>query len=489
MAPESRDTTSTISTELLASTALLFGAALLVAVLAAILLLPFLQSPGAIALFLGLILLADLLILFLFLRSLLRRSVLEPLNRIGEHAERIASGDFQHRIPPTDREELDRLVDSVNTMAERLIRDQRLLEENVRSLEETNRELVETSDELVRTARMASVGTLAGGIAHEVGNPLGALRTALDVARARAERGGQVGEPLEMALEEARRIDAIIRSVLQFVRSAAVAEQEWEAVDLAIQVEEAVELLERRGTLDGIGVKVASESPPCPPVSAHPQLIEQLLVNLLVNAVQAVQDGGPGGAPEEGGTAEVGDSGEAEDSVEASESAELFEGGGDLVEVRLRREFPSQLRADPRREGDPPGTDYSHRRRMARLREGERGTPAVHPGPDAVIEVRDRGPGIPEEMLEEVFDPFFTTRAPGEGTGMGLAITSRIVQELGGRLEAENRPDGGALFRVRLPGVSDPEASDPDPDGRAMGREAEPETAHLSHGGEPNHGE
>jgi len=451
MAPESRDTTSTISTELLASTALLFGAALLVAVLAAILLLPFLQSPGAIALFLGLILLADLLILFLFLRSLLRRSVLEPLHRIGEHAERIAAGDYEHRIPSTDLLELDRLVASVNTMAERLIRDQRLLEENVRSLEATNRELVETSDELVRTARMASVGTLAGGIAHEVGNPLGALRTALDAARRRAERGGEVEEPLAMALEEARRIDAIIRSILEFVRSAADAEQEWQAVDLATQVEQTVDLLQRRGTLDGVGVKVRAQRPPCPSVSGHPQLIEQLLVNLLVNAAQAVQD------------------------VAADEAQ---------VEVRLRREFPSQLRAEPRREDDPPGTDYSHRRRLARLREGERGTSAVHPGPDAVIEVLDRGAGIPEEMLEEIFDPFFTTRDPGEGTGMGLAITSRIVRELGGRLEVENRPDGGALFRVRLPGVAESDLAGP-----VAGAEAEPRTADLSHGGEPSDGE
>ena len=460
MAPESRDTTSTISTELLASTALLFGAALLVAVLAAILLLPFLQSPGAIALFLGLILLADLLILFLFLRSLLSRSVLEPLDRIGEHAERIAAGDYEHRIPSTDLVELDRLVASVNTMAERLIRDQRLLEENVRSLEATNRELVETSDELVRTARMASVGTLAGGIAHEVGNPLSALRTTLDVARRRAERGGDVDEPLAMALEEARRIDTIIQSVLQFVRSSADADQAWEDVDLVQQAEASVDLLRRRGTLDGIEAEVRSAKAPPPLVSAHPQLVEQLLVNLLVNAVQAVRSAREGAG---------------EGNVEDSRPQ---------VEIFLRGESPSQLRAEPRRDDDPPGTDYSHRRRLSRLREGEPGWPAVHPGPDAVLEVRDRGPGIPEAMLEEVFDPFFTTRDPGEGTGMGLAITSRIVQELGGRLEAENRPDGGALFRVRLPGVAESE-----PAGPVAGAEAEPGTADLSHRSEASHGE
>lgn len=415
--PKPRGSSSTtISGELLVSTALLFGAALLVAVLAGVLVLPYLESAGAATLFLGLLVAADLAILFLFLRHLLRRSVLTPLREIGEHTERIAAGDFEHRIPATGRDELDRMVGSVNAMARRLIRDQRLLEENVRSLEETNRELVDTTNELIRTARMASVGTLAAGIAHELGNPLGALRTSLDVARSRMEAGGNVDEALQAALEEAGRIDAIIRSVLEFVRPSR--EDGGDGAPTVVEpvsaVERAVDLLERRGALDGVSVRIETDER-VPPVQARGQLLEQVLVNLLMNAVQA------------GGDREVG--------------------------VRVRGEEPPGGRPTPRRDDDPPGADYSHRRRMARLRRGEPAVEVVPREVDVVLEVLDRGPGVDEDHLERIFDPFFTTRAPGEGTGMGLAITVRIVQELGGELDAENREGGGACFRVRLPAV------------------------------------
>jgi C4-dicarboxylate-specific signal transduction histidine kinase len=70
---------------------------------------------------------------------------------------------------------------------------------------------------------------------------------------------------------------------------------------------------------------------------------------------------------------------------------------------------------------------------------------------DVVLRVEDNGPGIPPDLLPRVFDPFFTTKAPGEGTGLGLTITARIVQELGGTVDADNREQGGARFTVRLP--------------------------------------
>jgi two-component system, NtrC family, sensor kinase len=420
---------TTISGELLLSTALLFGAALLVAVLAVVLLLPVLPSPGAITLFLSLILLADLAILFFFLRSLLARSVLRPLEEIGAHAERIAAGDLAHRIPPTGRVELDRLVTSVNEMAGQLIREREHLAENVESLERTNRELVGTTDELLRTARMASVGTLAAGIAHEVGNPLGALRGALEGARRRLETGGNADEPLEIALEEARRIDAIIRSVLAFVR---VDEQrdEWQRLDLGAEVRSAVQLLERRAVLPPSSVRI-EVVPGARVVRGRPQLLEQVLVNLLVNAAQSV-------------------SGSTNDpSADGAPVPRRPAGGIDVV-VRSAHEGTEGML--PRREDDPPGIDYSHRRRLARLRRGVPPRPEGTSGRDVVIEVRDRGEGIPREDLDRVFDPFFTTRPPGEGTGMGLAITARIVEELGGRLEIENRDGGGTLVQVRLPG-------------------------------------
>lgn len=72
-------------------------------------------------------------------------------------------------------------------------------------------------------------------------------------------------------------------------------------------------------------------------------------------------------------------------------------------------------------------------------------------GADAVLAIRDTGPGIAPEHLEKVFDPFFTTKQPGEGTGLGLAISYEIVHELGGSIHAANDPRGGARFEIVLP--------------------------------------
>jgi len=68
---------------------------------------------------------------------------------------------------------------------------------------------------------------------------------------------------------------------------------------------------------------------------------------------------------------------------------------------------------------------------------------------DALISVRDNGIGI--EDLDNLFEPFYTTKAPGDGVGLGLAISSGIVNDLGGRLTAKNARDGGAVFEIRLP--------------------------------------
>jgi len=67
------------------------------------------------------------------------------------------------------------------------------------------------------------------------------------------------------------------------------------------------------------------------------------------------------------------------------------------------------------------------------------------------LEVKDTGPGIPGEAMPRIFDPFFTTKSPGEGSGLGLSVSYGIVAELGGRLWAENSPEGGASFLLELP--------------------------------------
>ena len=160
-------------------------------------LIPVLDSPTQGVLFIATLLAADLVVLFLFGGAFLQRSLVNPLERLAGETRSIASGEYHLRVSPSDHQELDQLARSVNAMADRLIADQALLADNVASLDRTNEELVVARDQVVHAARLASVGTLAAGIAHEVGNPLGAIMAYLDVAKGRISREGGDTELLE----------------------------------------------------------------------------------------------------------------------------------------------------------------------------------------------------------------------------------------------------------------------------------------------------
>ena len=187
--------------ELLVAFGVLFGGGILVASIGLALILPTLDSAGEAALYILTILLAELGVIFLFGRITLGRALFNPMDRLVEDVKTMATGAYEHRVCPAPTLELQAVADSVNAMAERLIQDQRALANNIDSLDETNKALVEARAQVVRAARLASTGTLASGIAHELGNPLGALLAYVDVARSRAESEGGDTELLDSALD------------------------------------------------------------------------------------------------------------------------------------------------------------------------------------------------------------------------------------------------------------------------------------------------
>ncbi len=203
---------------LLVRLALLFAVAQVIAAAGVLVALPALreQPLGAASLVaLGVV---DLVLLALFATWIIKGSLGGPVERLAADIHRIVDGDYHHRVGETHRSELMEIRESVNRLADRLIADQRLLAENVESLQGTNRELVIVRDQMVHSARLASVGTLAAGIAHEVGNPLGAITAFVDVARMRTQRDGGDTDILDSIRAEAGRIDRIVRGLLDYAR-------------------------------------------------------------------------------------------------------------------------------------------------------------------------------------------------------------------------------------------------------------------------------
>jgi two-component system NtrC family sensor kinase len=355
---------------------------------------------------LGALLLLDVLVYVLLANSLIVRLVLRPVQAAVETAQAVAGGDYARRAPEGESREMAALSQALNRMTEQLLENQEKLAHNVRSLDETNRRLLATARDLVEAEKLASIGRLAAGVAHEVGNPLGALLGYAAVLR----RRGADPELADGVEGEARRIDRIVRGLLDYARPAP---PEREPVDVNAAARAAVGVLRVQGVLRDVEIRLELAEG-LPPVLGSPHLLEQAFLNLLDNARQAM-DGR----------------------------------GAITISTQLER-YQAPAGIPYRRADDPPGISYAHLRRhtVTSVRDPHR----IEPGTETIrITVADTGPGIPPEHIDKVFDPFFTTRAPGEGTGLGLAIVASTVADFGGRIEASSGADGGAVFTLSLP--------------------------------------
>ena len=369
-----------LRTELLINIAVLAAGALVLAVCSALLAPLFGGGLAGFAL-LAVLVLADLAIFILFGRYLVSRLITRPIDHLVEATESVAAGELTRRAPSADTRELDRLASSVNHMTDRLL---------------------DAQGALVRAEKLASVGRLAAGIAHEVGNPLSAIANYLEVLR---RRGADL-EVVNAVDREAGRIDGIVRSLLAYARPGAV---NRERLDPAAVARDVVQLLTSQGVLRGIDVAVQVDAPPA--IFGDRIALEQVLVNLLLNAVDAA---GPGGR------------------ITIAVSPVTLGAG---TEAPRRSTDGRDSRAFSRQE-----------RRSGRFLNGiADGTRA------ALIVVADSGPGVPADIAGRIFDPFFTTKDPGRGTGLGLAIAQRIVEDHGGRVDVGRAREGGAAFSVILP--------------------------------------
>ncbi len=317
-------------------------------------------------------------------------SIINPIRRLTEAASRIAGGSFGERVDIKSDNEIGVMAASFNKMAGRI-------EEEIKTLERVNKELVSAQEEVLRSSTLAAVGRLAAGIAHEIGNPLGAVGGYLQILERGSLDSGDEKDIIKRAGREVARIDAILREFLEFSRSGKKA---MEPVDVNALIEESISGLAGHRDFEGVSVKT-SLAADLPPVIMNEGKLRQVFVNLLVNAAQAMS------------------------SLEGPREISV------RTEVKKVPVKGANLR---RRKDDKP------------LRPGEKVYREY-----VFVSIGDRGTGIGEEDAMRIFEPFYTTKEVGKGTGLGLFVSKSILTTYGGEIEFESEVGKGSTFTVRLP--------------------------------------
>jgi two-component system, NtrC family, sensor histidine kinase HydH len=246
--------------------------------------------------------------------------------------------------------------------------------------------------------RLAALGSMAAGLAHEVKNPLGAIKGAaqlLEEVGASTPDDPTAREFVGIIIEEVNRLDRVVGSFLDYARPHA---GNPIPVDMNAAVRRTVQILSSQITDGAIDVHLAL-SEPMPRTRIDPEKFRQVLMNLIKNAIQAM------------------------------------DGHGKItVSTSVRRSPRARM---PSYDGAPPPSRRS----------------LVEDAELVEVGVRDTGPGISPKVLRNLFIPFFTTKT--QGTGLGLAISQSIVRNAGGMIEVQSQPGAGTTFTIVLPSAGD----------------------------------
>ena len=312
------------------------------------------------------------------------RGIADPLAALADQSSRIArlEVDASTEPPRTRLRELRQLSGAIEEMRQSL-------EDNFAERERSARALAESESRLLQSQKLEAVGQLAGGVAHDFNNLLTAIRGYTALLRERLEGDDQGLDDLTEIDHASERAADLTNQLLAFSRRQHV---EPQVVDVNALVASAVRLLTRL-----MGERVSLETvyePDLPPVRIDPSQLHQVLVNLAVNARDAMPDGG-------------------------SLTITTSRGG------RIRSLAPAEQELTSAG-GSPP----------------------------VVISCVDTGAGMPPEVRSRAFEPFFTTKEKGRGTGLGLATCWGIVKDAGGALEIDSAPGAGTVVQVILPAVS-----------------------------------
>jgi two-component system NtrC family sensor kinase len=244
------------------------------------------------------------------------------------------------------------------------------LEENLVKLQQFQKELQDTQAQLIQSEKLASMGQLAAGVAHEINNPLGTILLYSDLMLKEAPQGSQNWQDLKLVVDETTRCRRIVSDLLNFARQNEVLAQ---ATDLNALIRTVIGELREQPSFARVEI-IEDLDEALPPIQADPAQLHQVFVNLIANAAEAMPDGG-------------------------TLSVSTRRSGNELISIAFQ----------------------------------------------------DTGYGIPEENLNKLFTPFFTTKPIGKGTGLGLAIVYGIVKMHRGQIDVKSQVGVGTTFTVTLP--------------------------------------
>src|ERR1700732_3464845 len=334
-------------------------------------------------------------------------SLIGPVKQIEAQLNQVAAGHFTQRVDVINRDELGALGTDVNKMSEELGRLYQQLRQRTNDLTESLEDLRTAQDRLVQSEKLASLGQVTAGIAHEIKNPLnfvnnfsalsaelvGEMKDALsdiDLDKNKREELDEIAEMLkdnlEKVVQHGKRADSIVKNMLQHSREGS---GEHRPSDINVIVDERLNLAYHGARAEKVGFSIALQRHLDPSVGmadVYPQEITRVLLNLISNGFYAT-------------TKRKAEAGNGFDPTLSATTKNL----GDRVEIRIR----------------------------------------------------DNGTGIPEGVKEKIFNPFFTTKPSGEGTGLGLSMSHDIiVKQHGGRIDVETEPGIFTEFKIVLPRTS-----------------------------------
>jgi signal transduction histidine kinase len=317
---------------------------------------------------------------------LMSRAVVVPVKRLVSATERIAAGDLSHTVESRGGDEVAELASSFNKMVidlrsshEELENYSRHLEEKVlertADLEEANKTLRETQAQLIQASKMAAMGQFGAGVAHELNQPLAGISGYTDLLLLKLEEESPQWRYAKKIEDQVTRMTKIINNLRTFARQSKF---EYAEVDINQPIDDALMLLGEQ--LRSHNIKVRRElTPDLPKVHADANQLEQVFLNLISNAKDAMDVRGSGTL-----------------TVHSRTNKD-----GDFVEAY----------------------------------------------------VADTGTGMDASVINDIFNPFFTTKDVGKGTGLGLSISLGIIEDHCGRIEVHTVRNKGTVFRVALPKI------------------------------------